>query len=138
MGSAADARRAPVAARTTSPIKAIAVNLMRTGATPRIIALSSVCRNRHRRPVRSSQNGPRPRKRREQIFERIGPAFEGARTRLDIAELAHRRGDSRSAGLELNAANRAFHSQRQEIYCRRTAELAAACGLGDAVVVKLP
>jgi tetratricopeptide (TPR) repeat protein len=61
-------------------------------------------------------------------FERIGAAFESARTRLELARLAHAAGDEGQARVELLAACRAFSNLDTPLYRERAALLAAELG----------
>jgi tetratricopeptide (TPR) repeat protein len=61
-------------------------------------------------------------------FDRIGGAFEVARTRLDLATLARDRGDAPSARRELEAARAAFEGLDAPVYRARAARLAAELG----------
>jgi hypothetical protein len=62
-------------------------------------------------------------------FGRIGAAFEAARTRLDLARVAHTLGDRRQARQELRAACRAFGELDTPVYRDRAAALAAELGV---------
>jgi tetratricopeptide (TPR) repeat protein len=62
------------------------------------------------------------------IFTRIDAAFEAARTRLDLVDLAVRRGDRPQARHELTAAARTFQALGETNYGQRTARLAAHLG----------
>ncbi len=64
-----------------------------------------------------------------EIFERASAVFEAARTRLDLAEIAARRGDRAEARNELTAAARAFQSLGTTVYTNRTTTLATSLGL---------
>ncbi len=61
-------------------------------------------------------------------FERSGAVFEGARTRLELAEVAHQLGDRRRARGELTAAARAFRALNERAYRDRAFSLAANLG----------
>lgn len=62
-------------------------------------------------------------------FERIGAEFESARTRLELAELAHRSGDSERTQRELDAAIGMFTTLGEEASRRRAVELASTMGI---------
>ena len=62
-------------------------------------------------------------------FGRIGAAFEAARTRLDLARVAHALGDRRQARQELRAACRAFGELDTPVYLERAAALAVELGV---------
>ncbi|HEV8253340.1 MAG TPA: AAA family ATPase [Vicinamibacteria bacterium] len=61
-------------------------------------------------------------------FERVGAAFESARTRLELARLAHAAGDEGQARVELLAACGAFSNLDTPLYRERAALLAAELG----------
>ncbi len=62
-------------------------------------------------------------------FERIGARFEGARTRLELAEITHWLGDPRGARRELNAAARTFQVLNEETYRGRAVRLGVELGI---------
>jgi DNA-binding winged helix-turn-helix (wHTH) protein/class 3 adenylate cyclase/tetratricopeptide (TPR) repeat protein len=61
-------------------------------------------------------------------FERIDAAFEAGRTHLDLATLAHARGDQALAGDEVRAAGRVFDERETPLYRARAARLEAELG----------
>jgi ATP/maltotriose-dependent transcriptional regulator MalT len=64
------------------------------------------------------------------VFLRIESAFEAARTRLDLAQLAIAVGEVECARDELTAAARTFEAFDVPEYRERTARLAATVGMG--------
>jgi DNA-binding winged helix-turn-helix (wHTH) protein/class 3 adenylate cyclase/tetratricopeptide (TPR) repeat protein len=66
------------------------------------------------------------------MFERIGAVFEAGRTRLDLAKVAHARGDATLARRELSAAGHAFDKLHTPAYSARAAALAAELSRGPA------
>ena len=59
----------------------------------------------------------------------IGSRFELARTHLDLASLAHARGDREAAASQLNEAQALFRALRVPKYVKRAAEVAREFGV---------
>jgi hypothetical protein len=62
-------------------------------------------------------------------FAAIDSRFEAARTRLDLAELEHARGDAAAATAQLAEARASFVALRVPHYVERAEALAARLGL---------
>jgi DNA-binding SARP family transcriptional activator/tetratricopeptide (TPR) repeat protein len=62
-------------------------------------------------------------------FEAVEAALEAGRTRLDLAEVAHARGEAATAAGHLTAAHRAFISLQVPRYVERAAALARRLGV---------